>query len=440
MRIGIVIGRIGGIDGVALETEKWIEVLERMGHEVLVLTGVLQRELKNVTLLPELDFHHPLTVRQQRDAFFYQKTTNNSLANRLERETAYIEKEILTWMVTNKIELLLPENACALPCHLTMGWALKNIIKKTQIPTITHDHDFCWERGDRYKSKFAFVKKLIKEAFPPHQSNIRHAVINSAAKDYLKTKFDMDSVVVPNVMDFEKPYAQRDLFNEDLPNQLGFKRTDILLFQITRIVRRKGIETAIELVKRLENPNIKLIITGGAIDDHNSAYYCELVDMVEDLKLNDHIFFGHEHFSTYRRLGKRQLIDFPEKKVEKLLKRHTGPKIYSLEDAYSFAQACTYFSTYEGFGNAFVEAVLAKKPIFVNNYKPVYMPDIGNKGFKTVMIEDGNLTDTAVDEIAQILKNSDLAQDIAEHNFELGRKYFSYEVLEEKLQNLIKSF
>ena len=32
MRIGVIIGRIGGVDGVALETEKWIEVMQRMGH------------------------------------------------------------------------------------------------------------------------------------------------------------------------------------------------------------------------------------------------------------------------------------------------------------------------------------------------------------------------------------------------------------------------
>ena len=43
MRVGIVIGRIGGVDGVALETEKWAAVLRRLGHEVHVLTGELDR-------------------------------------------------------------------------------------------------------------------------------------------------------------------------------------------------------------------------------------------------------------------------------------------------------------------------------------------------------------------------------------------------------------
>ena len=37
MNIGIIIGRIGGVDGVALETEKWIDVLKAMGHQVSTL-------------------------------------------------------------------------------------------------------------------------------------------------------------------------------------------------------------------------------------------------------------------------------------------------------------------------------------------------------------------------------------------------------------------
>ncbi|MDY6799870.1 MAG: glycosyltransferase family 1 protein, partial [Bacteroidota bacterium] len=113
-------------------------------------------------------------------------------------------------------------------------------------------------------------------------------------------------------------------------------------------------------------------------------------------------------------------------------------KSYSLSDAYAHARACTYFSTYEGFGNAFVEAVLAKKPIFVNNYKPVYWPDIGSKGFKTVMLENNQITDKALKEMQEIIYNDQLNKEIGEYNFQLGKKYFSYDTLEEKLSKLIK--
>ncbi|MCK4524216.1 hypothetical protein KAU15_04745, partial [candidate division WOR-3 bacterium] len=89
------------------------------------------------------------------------------------------------------------------------------------------------------------------------------------------------------------------------------------------------------------------------------------------------------------------------------------------------------------FGNAFIEAVIAKRPIFVNNYKPVYWPDIGSKGFKTVMIEKNKLTDESVNKIKEIIYNDKLSKEIGEYNYKLGKQYFSYNVLEEKLSELL---
>jgi mannosylglucosylglycerate synthase len=114
-----------------------------------------------------------------------------------------------------------------------------------------------------------------------------------------------------------------------------------------------------------------------------------------------------------------------------------GRKIYSLADAYANSTACTYFSIYEGFGNGFLEAVLARRPIFVNNYKPVFWPDIGSKGFRTVMIEHNRLTSQAVEEIGRIIHDENVQREIAEHNFELGRKHFSYDTLEAELRELL---
>ena len=200
---------------------------------------------------------------------------------------------------------------------------------------------------------------------------------------------------------------------------MGFGKTDLFLFQITRIVRRKGIESAIRLVYELKDKNIKLIITGNYADDAGSAYYNELVNQIHELKLGEQISFAYHLFHN------------------KGLSNGNGEVRFSLSDAYARATACTYFSTYEGFGNAFVEAVLARRPIFVNNYEPVYMPDIGSKGFKTVMIENGELSSEAVSAMAEVIYNPALATEIAEYNFELGRRFFSYDTLREKLEQLI---
>ncbi len=46
----------------------------------------------------------------------------------------------------------------------------------------------------------------------------------------------------------------------------------------------------------------------------------------------------------------------------------TGKKIYTLNDIYPHADLVTYPSGYEGFCNAFLEAIYFRKPVVVNNY------------------------------------------------------------------------
>ena len=171
-----------------------------------------------------------------------------------------------------------------------------------------------------------------------------------------------------------------------------------------------SIETAISLIDKLHDKKLKLVITGNNNDDVNKEYYNELIDQIHDLNLSSQIIFAAH-----------KVLDHKD-----------------LSDVYAHGRVCTYFSTYEGFGNAFVECVLAKKPIFVNNYKPVYMQDIGNKGFETVMIEGSNLTNECVKQMSDIIYNPVRCKEIGEYNFSLGKKYFSFDVLEEKLNNLFK--
>ncbi|MFC1745522.1 glycosyltransferase [Candidatus Riflebacteria bacterium] len=417
INIGIVIGRIGGIDGVALETEKWIEVLESIGHNIFVLAGELEAELPHVSILPELSFAHPRCMQDQSDAFFKQEVEEEEFLQRLNRDAAYIEEHIKNWLLQKKIDLLITQNNIAIPCHLTMGMALKNIIEQEGIRTIAHNHDFYWERGERYKTKYSGLARIIEDCFPANLPNIQHVVINSYNQGVLKEKLKVDACMVPNVMDFNKEFAQRDSFNSALPEELGIRADEIALFQITRIVERKSIETAIHLLSRLQDKKVKLFITGSEKDDAYE-YKAMLDSLIEKLKLKEQVFFVSERFSNVQAIKE-------------------GKKIFSLADGYAHSRAITYFSTYEGFGNGFLEAIVAKKPIFVNNFKPVYWPDIGSKGFKTVQLEDTELTEEALAEMKAIIYDPEKCKEIGNFNFELGKKYFSFEVLRQKLEALV---
>jgi glycosyltransferase involved in cell wall biosynthesis len=423
MNIGIIIGRIGGVDGVALETGKWIEVLRAIGHSVYTLSGQYQErpmERATETILPELSFSSPESFWSQKRAFFFPESDPGELIGHVRHHANALQKKIEKWIADNHIDLLISENASSLPSHLEMGLAIKQSVQHLGIPTITHDHDFAWDRGDRYISSHPEINRFVEEVFPLRAENAIHAVINSHASVTLNEKFGRDSVLVPNVMDFSKPFGIRNAVSESLVTQLGFEKEDILLFQITKILRRKGIDVAIRLIDALHDSRVKLVVTGNYPDDAGSAYYTELVNLIHELRLGDRVIFAHHLFHGQGFASKGDEVD------------------YSLSDAYACATACTYFSSYEGFGNAFLEAVLARKPVFVNNYEPVFMPDIGSKGFHTVMIEHGNLSEEAVRKMAEVIYNPALAKAWADHNYELGKKYFSYDTLRQKLELIIE--
>jgi glycosyltransferase involved in cell wall biosynthesis len=421
MKIGVIIGRYEDIDGVSLEAAKWVEVLERQGHSVHILAGGYpgyhHRSLHHWTL-PSLSFFSPECEWEQKRAFYYPDEDPDVLLSHLERTTQRLTKEIFKWIVANKLDSLLIENASALPCHLSMGMAIKNIIDYGALHVVTHDHDFSWERNKRYQSPHKEVMDIIHDTFPPRNPHVKHAVINSDAKAHLKSKLGLESIVVPNVMDFSAPYAIKDDYNKSLLKNIGLGKKDTPLFQMTRIVKRKGILTAIDLVHRLQDPSIKLVISGTWADDDRLGYYKKLLHKIRKNNLQDNVVFANHCIANTR------------------CETSKGKPVYSLSDAYAHATACTYFSEFEGFGNAFVESILAKRPIFVNNYKPVYWPDIGSKGFEAVMIENGKLTDNAISQIDNIIHDKKLCEEIGEHNFALGKKHFSFEVLDELLSGL----
>jgi len=422
VKIGIIIGRIGGVDGVALETEKWIEVLHRMGHEVYILSGQFEEveiDTEHQTLLPLLSFFSPECVWEQNAAFFHPIPDPAPLLEKIDAVSDIIAQSIKDWVAKNQIQCIISENASALPSHLSMGVGIGKAVDSLGIPTITHDHDYAWERGDRYVSPHEEINQLVANSFPLRLPNVKYAVINQHAKGTLKEKFGIHATVVPNVMDFDKPYGEKTTANRSLLADLGLEDTAIPLFQVTRIVERKGIEVAIDLLHQLADSRIKLVITGSHKDDEGGKYYNSLINQIHQLKLTNQVLFTDNVIQNHGWKG------------------HHGSIKYSLSDAYAYARACTYFSTYEGFGNAFVEAVLAKKPIFVNNYKPVYMPDIGSKGFKTVMLENNELTDSAVSDMKKVIFDETLAMEIGEYNYAIGEKHFSYNVLQEILQGLI---
>src|SRR5690606_7249704 len=115
------------------------------------------------------------------------------------------------------------------------------------------------------------VTDYLQAAFPPALHGIEHVVINSMAQKALARRFGLGSTIIPNILDFETPPPGIDDYNADLRREIGLADDDLLILQPTRVVARKGIEHAIELVRRLDDPRAKLVISHPA-GDEGSAY------------------------------------------------------------------------------------------------------------------------------------------------------------------------
>jgi hypothetical protein len=115
-----------------------------------------------------------------------------------------------------------------------------------------------------------------------------------------------------------------------------------------------------------------------------------------------------------------------------------GRKKYNLWDCYLNADFVTYPSTYEGFGNAFLEALWFKKPIFVNRYS-IFQQDIEPLNFDVVVM-DTYITPETVDTVNAMLESPEAIEVMTARNFELGKRFFSFSLLEQRLKQVLMNF
>ncbi|MFH1920126.1 MAG: glycosyltransferase, partial [Planctomycetota bacterium] len=115
-----------------------------------------------------------------------------------------------------------------------------------------------------------------------------------------------------------------------------------------------------------------------------------------------------------------------------------GSSVASLAEVYAEADLITYPSLYEGFGNALLEAFYYRKPVLVNRYS-IFIADIEPKGFEVITM-DGFLTRHVLDQVRRVISDDEFRTQMVDHNFELGKKFFSYTVLRRKLRSLITNF
>jgi len=411
-KIGFVSTRFAGTDGVTLESAKWAQLLWDYKHVSFWYAGKLDRDPNISMLVPEAYFYDRDNVWINERAFGTHGR-GPDLTRRIHGVADYLKGTLYDFVESFEIEILIAENALSLPMHIPLGVALTHFLAETEIPAIAHHHDFYWERP---RFSVNSVNDFLTMAFPPTLPSLQHVTINSFAQGDLAWRKGVSSIMVPNVLDFERPPAERE-HQTDFRQRIGLEPGDVMILQPTRVVPRKGIEHSIALVSQLNIPNCKLVVSHET-GDEGLEYRDALVELADHSGVD--LRFIHAQIPSSNPSGTGDTIDA------------------SLAEVYANADLIAYPSLYEGFGNALLEAFYYRKPVLVNRYS-IFISDIEPKGFKVITM-NGFLTRNVLEHVRQVISDPEYRQEMVDHNYELSKKFFSYSVLRRKLRSLITSF
>lgn len=432
---------LGKTDGVSLEVDKWRACLEEEGHTVLYCAG--NDDAKGVYCIPELSFFHPISRKILENATVkLVDYTEDELKHAILEQKEVIKTQLLQFINENRVEILIPNNLLSVGYHLPALIALSEVIEETELPTIAHNHDFYFEESGEVHPTCEVAQAILDKYVPPAFPNVRNIVINRIAQGALKERKGIEARVVPNVFDFSQPAWKEDEFNSDFRETFGIRDNDIVFLQATRVMDRKGIELAIDLLAELEKDQNRNKLSSQPL--YNGRQFTG--DSKFILLCAGHIEeFGASGDYVERLKARAEKLGVDLRFVGHRIKHSRGSssegKIFSLWDSYVHADFVTYPSLWEGWGNQFIEAIFAKLPVAVFEY-PVFTSDLAGDGFAVVSLgneasrsSDGLATvapailSQAAEQVINLLVDGDKRSAAVDINFNRANERYSYSAL-----------
>ncbi|MBV8141058.1 MAG: glycosyltransferase family 4 protein [Verrucomicrobia bacterium] len=322
---------IGGVESVI---RQHAQLLSRHGHEVTILCGegaAFDQRIQ-ILVLPELNSQEALVRCSQAEAY------HGRYGQSYLQVREAIQKQLDPLCKT--LDCLVVHNMFTMPFNLAATQALSGIADRGT-RTVAWTHDLAASNPD-YQIPPHPMFDLIRE----RQPGVKYVTISQArAIEFRQLMAAEVDAIIPNGLDFVGACAitpeVADLVREDLP-------ASIILFYPTRILPRKNIAFALQIVAALRDLGLQVrLLVSGAPDSHNRSsadHFARLKRLAADLQVQQSVSWVNELFHVDER---------------------------QLHSLYKVADAMLFPSRQEGFGLPLLEAAAHRLPVFCSNIKPL---------------------------------------------------------------------
>jgi mannosylglucosylglycerate synthase len=322
---------IGGVESVI---RQHAQLMSRHGHEVSILCGegsAFDQQIQTL-VFRELDSRDPLVQASQEEA--YDGRPGQSYFHILATLRERFEP------LFKKFDRLVIHNMFTMPFNLAATQMLSGLAGQSG-KAIAWTHDLAAANPD-YKIPRYRAFDLIRE----RQPGVRYVTISGPRAGEFKNLMGSEvDALVPNGLDFADACGitpeVANLVRDDLP-------TSIILFYPTRILARKNIAFALQIIGALREIGlqVRLLITGAP---------------------DSHIRSSAEHFTSLKRLA----ADLQVQELTSWVNELFPVDERQLRSLYMVADGMLFTSRQEGFGLPLLEAAAYRLPVFCSNIEPL---------------------------------------------------------------------
>lgn len=233
-------------------------------------------------------------------------------------------------------DVVVVENLCSLPLNLDAARTASRVLARFSGRVVFHHHDLPWERPG-----FEDVTD-----FPPVRPGSLHVAISEQARRGL-TQRGFTAVTIRNSFDVDARGGDRT----EVRASLGFGSGEFVVLQPTRAIPRKEIARGLGFAERLAvllpGQSVRYWLTGPAEDGYGP---------------------------TLDRIVAAATVAVTQGRVARVA------------DAYAAADLVVVPSSWEGFGNPVVEAMLAERPVVAADF-PV-LEELVRLGLEPLPLDD----------------------------------------------------